>query len=432
MPAPLHAPEQGIAIIGIGYVGLPLAQALADHFPKIVGFDIEDRRVAELRQGNDRNTTEEGTFTVPPSLHFTSDRDALKDCSVYIITVPTPIDEGLRPDLGPLRGACEIIAGVLSKGDLVIVESTVYPGATREVCAPIIAERTGLTAEVDFQLGYSPERINPGDTTNTFDRVIKIIAGQDGETLQRMNAIYAPAVTAGLHHAPSIEVAEAAKVTENIQRDLNIALMNELAMIFDRMDINSADVIEAAASKWNFHAYRPGLVGGHCIGVDPYYLISKAEMLGHYPEIIRAGRRLNSSMAEFVAKKTMALIVENNGPVKARIGVLGITYKEDVPDIRNSQVPAVIASLKNFGAEVLLHDPVADPEDVQRTYDLTSLEWEDLKGLDAVVLAVPHGVILERLENNLEALIRKDGVVVDVKSALKAEAVPTTLTHWAL
>ncbi|MDE0811998.1 MAG: nucleotide sugar dehydrogenase, partial [Alphaproteobacteria bacterium] len=304
-------PETAIAIIGVGYVGLPLAFALAGHHDEVIAFDLDRSRIEGLRAGVDRNETDDKSLEAPESLRFTSDGADLARASTYIITVPTPIDADRRPDLTPVRDACRNIAGVISKGDLVVLESTVYPGVTEEVCGPLIEEVSGLRQGIDFSLGYSPERINPGDQSNTIESVIKIVAGQDAETLERVAAIYGPAIGAGLFRARSIQVAEAAKIVENVQRDLNIALMNELGMIFDRMGIRTSDVIDAAATKWNFQRFTPGLVGGHCIGVDPYYLISRAEGLGYYPEVIRAARRLNSGLADYVAQLAMDLLIQS-------------------------------------------------------------------------------------------------------------------------
>ena len=426
-------PETAIAIIGVGYVGLPLALALAKHHGEVIAYDIDGSRTESLRSGFDRNETDDSPLDAPASLRFTSAKADLARASTYIITVPTPIDGDRRPDLTPVRNACRDIAGVISKGDLVILESTVYPGVTEEVCGPLIEDVSGLCQGVDFSLGYSPERINPGDRQNTIESVIKIIAGQDPETLERVAAVYGPAIGAGLFRARSIQVAEAAKIVENVQRDLNIALMNELAMIFDRMGIRTSDVIDAAATKWNFQRFTPGLVGGHCIGVDPYYLISRAEGLGYYPEVIRAARRLNSGLADYVAQRVMDLLIQSGRPISgARIGVLGLTFKEDVSDFRNSQSPAIARELSRFGAVVLAHDPHADPEQLRTETGVELSAWEMLGDLDALVVTVPHRDYVEMPRARLVGLLKADGVLVDVKSAFDPDALPESILYWSL
>jgi UDP-N-acetyl-D-galactosamine dehydrogenase len=426
-------PETAIAIIGVGYVGLPLALALAGHHDEVIAFDIDRSRTEGLRAGVDRNEIEHKSLEAPESLRFTSEKADLARASTYIITVPTPIDEDLRPDLTPIRDACLNIAGVISKGDLVVLESTVYPGVTEEVCGPLIEDVSGLRQGIDFSLGYSPERINPGDRSNTIETVIKIVAGQDAETLERVAAIYGPAIGAGLFRARSIQVAEAAKIVENVQRDLNIALMNELGMIFDRMGIRTSDVIDAAATKWNFQRFTPGLVGGHCIGVDPYYLISRAEGLGYYPEVIRAARRLNSGLADHVAQRTMGLLIQSGHPISgARIGVLGLTFKEDVSDFRNSQSPRIVKELSRFGAVVLAHDPHANPAKLLTETGLDLSSWEALVDLDALVVTVPHRVYIEMPVSGIVGLLKVDGVLVDVKSAFDPDALPDSILYWSL
>jgi UDP-N-acetyl-D-glucosamine/UDP-N-acetyl-D-galactosamine dehydrogenase len=425
--------EKAIAIIGVGYVGLPLALALARHHDEVIAFDVDDSRTEGLRAGFDRNETGQVSLNAPASLHFTCDEADLARASAYIITVPTPIDAERRPDLTPVRNACADIAKVIAKGDLVILESTVYPGVTEEVCGPLIEELSGLRQGIDFCLGYSPERINPGDRENTIESVIKIIAGQDSATLERVAAIYEPAIGAGLFRARSIQVAEAAKVVENVQRDINIALMNELAMIFDRMGIRTSDVIDAAATKWNFQRFTPGLVGGHCIGVDPYYLISRAEGLGYYPEVIRAARRLNSGLADHVAQRVMDLLIKAGGSISgARIGVLGVTFKEDVSDFRNSQSPAIALELSRFGATVLAHDPHADPDALLAERGVELHPWEALSDLDALVVTVPHKDYTARPLSTLVGLLKPNGVFVDVKSAFDPDDLPREVLYWSL
>jgi UDP-N-acetyl-D-glucosamine/UDP-N-acetyl-D-galactosamine dehydrogenase len=426
-------PEHAIAIIGVGYVGLPLALALAKHHGEVTAYDVDLSRIEGLRSGLDRNQTDDRPLNAPVSLAFTSQKADIARASTYIITVPTPIDADRRPDLTPVRNACRDVAEVISKGDLVILESTVYPGVTEEVCGPLIEAVSGLRQGEDFHLGYSPERINPGDRENTIEAVVKIIAGQDLQTVDRMAAIYGPAIGAGLFRARSIQVAEAAKIVENVQRDLNIALMNELAMIFDRMGIRTSDVIDAAATKWNFQRFTPGLVGGHCIGVDPYYLISRAEGLGYYPEVIRAARRLNSGLADYVAQRTMDLLIQSGRPISgARIGVLGLTFKENVSDFRNSQSPAIARELGRFGAVVLAHDPYANPDQLHAETGVDLSPWEMLVDLDALVVTVPHRDYIEKPKSRITDLLKTGGVFVDIKSAFDPYELPESILYWSL
>ncbi len=421
-----------IAVVGLGYVGLPVALAFARHFPQVIGFDIDRERVAQLRQGNDRTNETSPQELLGSRLEITSDAGRLADCTCFIVTVPTPIDGDRRPDLRPLISACTTIGKALKVGAVVCFESTVYPGVTEEVCGPVLAEVSGLRQGVDFALAYSPERINPGDRDHRFETIVKVVSGQDVETLERAAGLYGTVVAAGIHRAPSIKVAEAAKVIENTQRDLNIALMNELAVIFERMGIRTADVLDAAATKWNFLRFSPGLVGGHCIGVDPYYLTAKAETLGYHPEVILAGRRINDGMGMFVAQRLIKLLIQSDVPVRtAKAAVLGLTFKEDVPDLRNSRVPGIVAELRQFGMNPLVHDPLADAREAAREYDLALVGEERLGRLDAVILAVPHRQYLRDLDRWL-ARIKPGGVLIDVKSALSQAAVPEGLRYWSL
>lgn len=425
--------DRSIAVIGVGYVGLPLALALGRHHPDVIAYDIDGPRIAALNAGVDWNDPEGGALDRPSALAFTDSLDQIRRATAYIVTVPTPIDSGQRPDLGPLMSAARAVGGLLKRGDLVILESTVYPGVTEEVFGPLLAETAGLAQGTDFALGYSPERINPGDTVNTLETVVKIVAGQDDETLERVAAIYAPAVKAGLFRAASIQVAEAAKVVENVQRDLNIALMNELALIFDRMGLRTTDVIDAAATKWNFQRFTPGLVGGHCIGVDPYYLISRAESLGYYPEVIRAARRLNNGIAPYVARRTIDMLIHAGRTVRGcRVGVLGLTFKENVADFRNSQVPAIVAELQRHGVVTLVHDPVAEPARVADEHGIRLSDWHEIQALDALLLAVPHGFYRNLPIAELLGRVADDGVLVDVKSALDPSTLPHALAYWSL
>ncbi len=342
--------DEKIAVVGLGYVGLPVALAFARHFPGTVGFDISDARVEELRRGHDRSGEQDEEVLRGTSLRMTADPGDLRASSFFVVAVPTPVDVHNRPDLSPVVRASETVGRVLSGGEVVVYESTVYPGVTEEICGPVLERESGLRAGIDFTLGYSPERINPGDKAHTLERITKIVSGQDAATLDRVASAYARIVTAGVHRAPSIAVAEAAKVIENTQRDLNVALMNEIALICDRLGIRTADVLAAAGTKWNFLPFTPGLVGGHCIGVDPYYLTTRAEQLGYQPEVILAGRRTNNRMGEHIAGKLVKMLINAGLPVKgARVGILGITFKENVSDLRNSRVPDIIRELSQFG-----------------------------------------------------------------------------------
>src|SRR4051812_43481800 len=349
-----------IAVVGLGYVGLPVALAFARKFPGTIGFDINVEKVNSLKAGVDRTGETSSEELKASKLQMTHDPAELRQATFFVVAVPTPVDVDNRPDLTPVVKASETVAKALKKGDVVVYESTVYPGVTEEVCGPILAKLSGLKQGVDFKLGYSPERINPGDKQHTLERITKVVSGEDEATLERVAAAYGAIVDAGIHRAPSIKVAEAAKVIENTQRDINIALMNELSMIFDRMGIRTADVLAAAGTKWNFLKFRPGLVGGHCIGVDPYYLTTKAQQLGYQPEVILAGRRVNDNMGRYVAQRLVKLLVNADIPVRsARVGILGLTFKEDVNDIRNSKVPGIATELREFGIQPMVHDPLA-------------------------------------------------------------------------
>ena len=422
-----------IAVIGLGYVGLPVAVGMARAHGGVVGFDIAAARIEALRRGEDVTGEFRTDELAGLDLHYTADAGDLAACTCFILTVPTPIDVNRQPDLSNLRRACAAVGRVLRPGGLVVVESTVYPGVTQEVCGPMLAEVSGLRQDVDFRLGYSPERINPGDREHRLETIRKVIAAGDAETLQRLEAIYAPVVRAGLHKAPSIRVAEAAKVIENTQRDLNIALMNELALICDRLGIRTADVLRAAGSKWNFLPFTPGLVGGHCIGVDPYYLTAKAETLGYHPEVILAGRRINDGMGAFVAQKVVKLLIARDVPVRrARVGVLGLTFKENVPDLRNSRVPDIVREFAAFGVAAMVHDPLVAADAAMAEYALALVTLEPLRELDALVLAVPHRTYLELGEQGLAAMLAPAGVLVDVRSALDPDRLPTGIAYWSL
>jgi UDP-N-acetyl-D-galactosamine dehydrogenase len=423
--------QEKIAVIGLGYVGLPVALSFGRRVPT-VGFDIRQKRVDDLVKGHDETrevTTDD--LRSADKLLLTADPTKLAECTFYIVAVPTPIDNNNRPDLTPMISASKTIGPHLKKGDVVVYESTVYPGVTEEVCGPILEEKSGLKSGVDFFLGYSPERINPGDKEHTFERITKVVSGQDAKTLDRVADVYSLVVKAGVHRAPSIKVAEAAKVIENTQRDLNIALMNELALIFDRMGIRTADVLEAAGTKWNFLRFSPGLVGGHCIGVDPYYLTTKAQELGYLPEVILAGRRINNNVGPFIAQRTVKMLSESELPLrKARVAILGLTFKENVPDLRNSKIPDIVAELRSYGVEPMIHDPWGDPHEAQEEYGITLTATEELQNLDALILAVSHKQYLDDQAGFL-ARVRDGGIVIDVKSALTPPS-QRGLRYWSL
>lgn len=384
-----------IAIIGLGYVGLPLAAAFTDKY-KVIGFDIHQTRIDELRQAHDRTlelNREQLQRTIDNKMEFTTQLDDIASCNIYIVTVPTPIDKHKKPDLTPLYKASESIGKVLKKNDIVIYESTVYPGCTEEECVPVLEKVSGLRFNIDFFCGYSPERINPGDKEHTVTKIKKVTSGSTPEIGQRVDALYASIITAGTHLAPTIKVAEAAKVIENSQRDINIAFVNELAVIFNKLDIDTEAVLEAAGTKWNFLPFRPGLVGGHCIGVDPYYLTHKAQEIGYNPEIILAGRRLNDNMGIYVANQVIKLMIKKGHKIEgSKVLVLGITFKENCPDIRNSRVIDVISELKEFGCNVDVYDPWADAAEVEHEYRVPLIDNEALQidKYDAVILAVAH------------------------------------------
>lgn len=422
--------EEKIAVIGLGYVGLPLALACARKFPGVVGFDLNQAKVTELRGGHDRTGETESAALKASSLKYSATAEDMRGCTFFIVAVPTPVDIDNRPDLSPLRSACALIGPVLTRGAVVVFESTVYPGVTEELCGPWLAEASGLTVS-DFKLGYSPERINPSDKEHTLERIIKVVSGEDAATLQRVVAVYGAVIDAGLHQATSIKVAEAAKVIENTQRDLNIALMNELALIFDRMGIRTRDVLAAASTKWNFLPFKPGLVGGHCIGVDPYYLTTKAEQLGYQPQVILAGRRINNGMGQYIAQKLVKLLIQNDvAPKKARVAVLGLTFKENVSDLRNSRIPDIVTELRQYGIDALVHDPMVSSADAVHEYGLHLSTWDELGELDALILAVPHDKLMQRAE--LLAPLRAGGVLIDVKSAMQPSAVEPRYTYWCL
>jgi len=422
-----------IGVVGLGYVGLPVAMAFARQFPGTLGFDIKRERVNALLEWQDETGEVSSEELRGADIRFTADPKDLADCTFLVMAVPTPIDGNRQPDLSPLTQACETVGRVLRPGTMVVFESTVYPGVTEELCGPILARESGLRQGMDFQLGYSPERINPGDREHSVDRIVKVVSGEDETALERVANAYETIISAGVHRAPSIKTAEAAKVIENTQRDLNIALMNELALIFDRMGIRTRDVLEAAGTKWNFLPFSPGLVGGHCIGVDPYYLTAKAKALGYHPHVILAGRNINDGMGAFIAQRMIKFLVQGEKRVKqARVGILGLTFKENVPDLRNSRVPDIVRELQEFGIEPLVHDPLASGEQAREEYGIRISPLEAMGNLDGVILAVPHRQYMEPAPAPVLEALKPGGVVVDVKSALPPHQVPEGATYWSL
>lgn len=411
-----------VCVLGLGYVGLPLAVEFGKQL-STVGFDINTDRVAELRSGNDSTLeVEPELLQQADQLNFTASLQEVADCNIYIVTVPTPIDEHKQPDLTPLESASAAIGQVLKSGDIVIYESTVYPGATEEVCVPELERVSGLTFNQDFYVGYSPERINPGDKKHRLPNIVKVTSGSTPEIADLVDDLYSLIITAGTHKASSIKVAEASKVIENTQRDLNIALINELAMIFDKLDIDTIEVLEAAGTKWNFLPFRPGMVGGHCIGVDPYYLTHKAESMGYFPDVILAGRRINNGMGEYVASRVIKLMIQKGMAIPgARLLIMGLSFKENCPDIRNTRVVDLLKSFKDYNIEVDIHDPWVDPADVQHEYGLSLVEEPAVGEYDAIVLAVNHHQFQEMGADAIHALGKDNHVLFDVKAALPAD-----------
>jgi UDP-N-acetyl-D-glucosamine/UDP-N-acetyl-D-galactosamine dehydrogenase len=412
-----------IAIVGLGYVGLPLAVEFGRKYPTI-GFDLSAEKIAAYQRQVDPTGEVSGDdLRAASRLRVTTDPQALRDADFVIIAVPTPIDEAHQPDFRPLLGASESVGRNLRRGATVVFESTVYPGATEEICVPVLERHSRLVWKRDFFVGYSPERINPVDREHSLTRITKIVAGDTPQTLERIADVYGSIIAAGVHRASSIKVAEAAKVIENTQRDLNIALMNELSLIFHRVGIDTMEVLEAAGTKWNFLPFRPGLVGGHCIGVDPYYLTHKAEMLGYFPQVILAGRRINDGMGKYVAEQTVKQLIQHGAPVNgADVIVLGLTFKEDVPDLRNSRVIDVVRELQSYGIRTHVHDPVAHPADAEHEYGVELVDWEALPRAVAMVGAVAHRAFKARPVDDLVAKLAPGGLFVDVKSQMDASA----------
>jgi UDP-N-acetyl-D-galactosamine dehydrogenase len=412
-----------LAVVGLGYVGLPLAVEFGKQFTTI-GFDLSQAKIDAYRRGVDPTGEVDGReLAAATGLEVTNDPAALRRAEFIVVAVPTPIDEAHQPDFAPLLGASESVGRNLQRGATVVFESTVYPGATEEVCVPVIERHSGMQWKRDFFVGYSPERINPGDREHSLTRITKVVSGDTPQTLERVASVYGRIIKAGIHRATSIKVAEAAKVIENTQRDLNIALMNELALIFHKIGIDTTEVLEAAGTKWNFLPFRPGLVGGHCIGVDPYYLTHKADRLGYHPQVILAGRRINDGMGKYIAEQTVKLMIQSGFPVRsAKVNVLGLTFKENCPDLRNSRVIDVINELRSYGADVHVHDPVANPEEAVHEYGVTLTPWERLPRAHAVVAAVAHREYGARPVEELVAKLEPGGLFVDVKCKADAAA----------
>jgi UDP-N-acetyl-D-galactosamine dehydrogenase len=412
-----------VSLVGLGYVGLPAAVAFGKQ-KQCVGFDINPQRILELKQGIDRTEETTSADLAAADILYTCDINDLRKADFHIVAVPTPVDDAHVPDLTPVERASETVGKALKKGDIVVYESTVYPGVTEDICVPILERESGLRCGEDFTVGFSPERINPGDKERSFTTIHKIVSGQDQETLDIVAAVYASVVTAGVHKASSIKVAEAAKVIENSQRDLNIAFMNELAVIFDRMGIDTEEVLQAAGTKWNFLPFRPGLVGGHCIGVDPYYLTYRAEQMGYIPQVILAGRRINDNMGRYVARKGIKLLLKNGLDIsKLQAGVLGFTFKEDCPDVRNTKVIDIIKELEDYNAKVYCCDPVADAPDAEHEYGVKFTAFTDLPQVPLLVVAVAHKEFKSLSLDGLLAKVQPGGVILDVKSILPKEEI---------
>lgn len=425
--------DRKIGLVGLGYVGLPVAVAFGKEH-QIIGFDINENRIESLKSGTDYTNEVTDEELQSSNIDFTSDGSRLSEADFLIVAVPTPINEHNQPDLTPLVKASETVGKHLSKGTIVVYESTVYPGATEEVCVPVLEKFSGLKYGVDFFVGYSPERINPGDKEHTFTTITKVVSGQTPEVLEIVADTYASVVKAGVHKASSIKVAEAAKVIENTQRDVNIALMNELALIFDRLDIDTTEVLAAAGTKWNFLKFSPGLVGGHCIGVDPYYLTHKAQAVGYQPEVILSGRRVNDNLGNFIASTLVKKLIKKGAGVQgSKVTVLGLTFKENVPDLRNSKVIDVIRELQEYDVDIQVTDAEAESKDAVREYGIELIPFSELEKSDAVVFAVPHREYVEKGWMGVQSLLKeKDGIVVDIKSILPQNEKPAELELWRL
>jgi UDP-N-acetyl-D-glucosamine/UDP-N-acetyl-D-galactosamine dehydrogenase len=423
-----------VGVVGLGYVGLPLAVEFGKEY-ETIGFDLSKQKIANYRKFCDpTGEVSSEDLKAAKGLACTTNPAGLSKADFIIVAVPTPVDGAHQPDFSPLVSASTTVGRNMKKGTTVVYESTVYPGATEEVCIPILEKESRMKWMKDFHVGYSPERVNPGDKEHTITKILKVVSGDDAETLEKVARMYESVITAGVFRASSIKVAEAAKVIENTQRDLNIALMNELSIIFDRLGIDTLEVLEAAGTKWNFLPFRPGLVGGHCIGVDPYYLTHKADMIGYHPQVILAGRRINDGMGAFIAQQTIKHLIQGGHAVKgAKVNVLGLTFKEDCPDLRNSKVVDIIRELNGYGLEVYVHDPVADPGEAKHEYGLELTPWERLPKADAIIGAVAHKQLIQRSISDFSAKLKKGGVFVDVKSRYDRNALQRAgFSFWRL
>jgi len=415
--------KEKVSVIGLGYVGFPLLIELAKTYDT-VGFDVNEGKVESYKSGIDVTNEVGDELTKKSTALFTFDEKDIQQCKFHIVAVPTPINSDKTPNLTPIIEASKTVARNLSKGSIIVFESTVYPGTTEEICIPVIEETSGLKFGDDFKVGYSPERINPGDKVNTLTKIVKVVSGSDDEALETIFSVYNEIIEAGIHRAPSIKVAEAAKVIENAQRDINIAFMNELSMVFNKMDINTNDVLEAAGTKWNFLNFKPGLVGGHCIGVDPYYFTYKAEQLGYHSQIISAGRKINDEMGKYAATNIIKQIIHSGQAVKgAKVAIFGFTFKEDVADVRNTKVIDIIEELEDYGVNVLVHDPMADEKDTKQQYNISLVERKDLYDLNAVVLAVPHQIFADYSIDYFDSLFKNENekVFIDIKGKFDKE-----------
>jgi UDP-N-acetyl-D-galactosamine dehydrogenase len=423
-----------IAVVGLGYVGLPLAIHFGAVF-KTIGLDLKQHIVDNCERREDP-TGEVSSEEFEKAVHFipTTDPSMISDADYIIIAVPTPIDKARRPDLGPVESSSVAVGQNMKKGVVVIYESTVYPGVTEDICVPILEKESGLKWKQDFHVGYSPERINPGDKEHTLTKIVKVVSGDDQETLEKVSAVYESIIHAGVYRTETIKEAEAAKVIENTQRDLNIALMNELSLIFDRLGIDTTNVLKAAGSKWNFLPFSPGLVGGHCIGVDPYYLTFKAESEGYHPEVILAGRRINDNMGKFVVEKCIKMMIQSSQNIKdSKVGVLGLTFKEDCPDLRNTKVVDIVNELESYGVQVLVHEPLADPHEAEEYYGIRLCSWAELQDLGALILAVPHEAFRDMNLSEFTSTLNHKGCMIDVKSMLdKKELEQCHINYWRL
>lgn len=423
-----------ISVTGLGYVGIPIAVEFAKKNYKVIGFDINKTRIAELKKGHDRTGEVSAADLKETSIHFTDDEKDLRLANFHIVAVPTPVNAANQPDMSLVLKAAASVGRHLKKGDVVVFESTVYPGATEEDCVPVLESASSLKCGNDFKVGYSPERINPADKEHTFTKIVKVVSGQDEEALETIAQVYSSVVTAGIYKAESIKVAEAAKVIENTQRDINIAFVNELSLIFRRMNIDTQAVLRAAGTKWNFLKFHPGLVGGHCIGVDPFYLTYKAEQLGYHPHVILSGRRINDGMGLFIAQQTIELLIQNDIKVKgARVNLLGLTFKENCPDVRNTRVADIYNELTRFGIDVDLHDPWAHPDEVEDSFGRKPTPWDDLQPADAVIFAAAHSNLKTKIAESKARLFKQPRIFIDVKGAFEASFLSDKKdVHWRL